>query len=74
MRKTLTNTSFRLISKPISLEASGGKSPQQHFEVFAGPKRPQLLENYKLSSLICYGWPIFEWVAKPMTKVLDFFY
>ena len=47
MRKTLTNTSFRLISKSMSLEASGGKSPPQHFEVFAGPKRPQLLANYK---------------------------
>jgi len=71
--KSLTNTSFRLISKPISLEAKE-TSPPQRFEVFAGPKRPQLLAKYDLSSVICYGWPIFQWVAVPMTRILDFFY
>ena len=72
-RKTLTNTSFRLISKPLALEANE-TSPPQRYEVFAGPKRPQLLAKYNLSGVICYGWPIFEWVAKPMTWILDNFY
>ncbi len=71
--KSLTNTSFRLISKPISLEAKE-TSPPQRFDIFAGPKRPQLLAKYDLSSVICYGWPIFQWVAVPMTYILDFFF
>ncbi len=72
-RETLTNTSFRLISKPMSL---GPKetSPPHRFDVFAGPKRPQLLAQYNLSSLICYGWAIFQWVAVPMTYILNFFF
>src|SRR5208283_1589886 len=53
-RKTLTNTSFRLISKSLALEANGA-SPQQQFDIFAGPKRPQLLAKYDLSGVICYG-------------------
>jgi len=72
-RKTLTNTSFRLISKPLLLEPKAS-SPPQRYEVFAGPKRPQLLAKYNLSGVICYGWPIFHWVAVLMTLILDFFY
>lgn len=74
-RFTLTNTSCRLISKPLALEAKQS-SPPQRFVVFAGPKRPELLAQpeYHLSGVITYGWPIFEWVAKPLTAVLEFFY
>ncbi len=73
LRRTLTNTSFRLISKPIAIEP-GATCQAQRYEVFAGPKRPELLKQYGLSGLISYGWPIFEWVAVPMTYVLEFFY
>jgi YidC/Oxa1 family membrane protein insertase len=73
LRKTLTNTSLRLISKPMTLEP-GATSVLQRYEVFAGPKRPQLLATYQLSGLINYGWPIFRMVAVPMTYVLEFFY
>jgi YidC/Oxa1 family membrane protein insertase len=73
-RKTLTNTSFRLISKMIPLEPDNKPVTLARYEVFAGPKRPALLAKYDLSGVICYGWPIFQWVAVPMTYILDFFY
>jgi YidC/Oxa1 family membrane protein insertase len=80
-RRTLTNTSFRLLSKPLAIEP-GATSEPQRYVVFAGPKRTKLLEAYKyelnpnmnLSGLINYGWPIFRMVAVPMTHVLEFFY
>ncbi len=74
LRKTLTNTSFRLISKLIPVEPDKKPVTLARYEIFAGPKRPQLLAKYDLSGVICYGWPIFQWVAVPMTYILDSFY
>jgi YidC/Oxa1 family membrane protein insertase len=71
-RKTLTNTSFRLISKTETIEP-GKTSTTQRYEVFAGPKRQELLDKYGLSGLIYYGLAVFRLVAVPMTHVLDFF-
>ncbi len=71
-RKTLTNTSFRLIGKPLTIER--GKSFVAKYELFAGPKRPTLLEKYEMRGLVYYGWSIFHVVAVPMTAILDFFY
>ena len=42
LRKTLTNTSFRLSSKPLAIAAGKTCAPQR-FEIFAGPKQPKLL-------------------------------
>jgi len=72
-RRTLTNTSFRIIGKATTIEP-GKSSVPQSYELFAGPKRPTLLAQYEMQSLVYYGWPIFHWVAVPMTKILDFFY
>ncbi|MGA2620513.1 MAG: YidC/Oxa1 family insertase periplasmic-domain containing protein [Thermoguttaceae bacterium] len=69
-RKTLTNTSLRVISKTTKLEP--GKALAHRFDLFAGPKRTPLLDEYQLGQLIYYGW--FGWVAVPMTKTVDFFY
>jgi YidC/Oxa1 family membrane protein insertase len=80
-RKTLTNTTFRLIGKPATI--GPGESSVATYELFAGPKRPTLLDQYgkpapdqpgAMKNLVYYGWPIFHWVAVPMTWVLDFFY
>ena len=76
-RRTLTNTSFRLIGKPATIKP--GESSAAKYELFAGPKRPALLAQYPgqtqgLQDLVYYGWPIFGMVAKPMTYILDFFY
>ena len=69
-RKTITNTSFRLLTKPLAIEP--GKELSHHYTLFAGPKQPALLADYGLGGIITFGW--YPWVAEPMTKVLEFFY
>ncbi|MAT71215.1 MAG: hypothetical protein CMJ58_17025 [Planctomycetaceae bacterium] len=57
-----------------------GQSLTHEYEVFAGPKRPELLEQYvpagskphSLAELAYYGW--FGAIAKVMLAVLHFFY
>ena len=73
--KKLTNVSFRMTTKPFELAAGG--TLQHSYELFAGPKKPALLENYvngdsNLGELVYYGW--FGWVAKPMLGILHTFY
>lgn len=70
----LTNTSCRLIGKPLELKP--GTSIRNQFTFFAGPKQPALLadEEYRLSELVYFGWPIFAMVARPLTSVLHSFY
>jgi YidC/Oxa1 family membrane protein insertase len=72
-RRTLTNTTFRLIGKPFAL-GPGATCQTQRYDIFAGPKRPKLLEAYGLQGLISYGWEIFRMVAVPMTFILEFCY
>ncbi|MHC4401469.1 MAG: YidC/Oxa1 family insertase periplasmic-domain containing protein [Planctomycetota bacterium] len=70
-KKMLTNTSCRLTSLDYTLEPGGG-TLEHTFTVFAGPKRPRLLEEYGLRNLVYYGW--YSWAAKPMVLALHFFY
>ncbi len=77
----LNNSSFTITRKPLALAPLGldGSSQRDSFEVFAGPKRPDLLDQYRalddpnhsLSDFLYYGW--FWWVAKPMLAILHFF-
>ncbi len=69
-RENLTNTSFRVTS--IARELAPGAALTDHFLLFAGPKRPPLLEQYNLGDVLYYGW--FYWVAKPMLQALHLFY
>jgi YidC/Oxa1 family membrane protein insertase len=69
-RKNVTNTSFRLVSKPRTI--GPGKSLTDHYELFVGPKKPALLANYGIGDVITFGW--YGWVAVPMTKALHFFH
>ena len=69
-RKPLSNTSFRVISKPTTI--APGQVISQKFDLFAGPKRPNLLKQYALDDLIYYGW--FGSVMWLMTTILTFFY
>ena len=72
------NVTCRLISFPHTLEA--GQTFQQSYNIFTGPKRPELLANYQacnierysLGDLIYFGW--FGGVAKAMLSILHFFY
>jgi YidC/Oxa1 family membrane protein insertase len=71
-RRNLTvNTSFRLTSAKDRV-LKPGETLAQSFTLFAGPKRPPLLDQYKLGDVLYYGW--FDWVAKPMLWILHQFY
>ncbi len=69
--RKLTNVTSRLISRPIELKAG---SPISHrYEIFAGPKKPDLLDQFGLQGasmgdLVYYGW--FGWVARPLIAIL----
>lgn len=72
------NATCRLVSVPKSLGV--GKTRTEKYTLFAGPKRPELLEQYQavnspiysLADLITYGW--FTRIAKGMLWILHFFY
>ena len=71
----LANTSFRLKSIDHTLKA--GETFKHDYQLFLGPKRPDLLAQYgtlraPLSGLVTYGW--FGWVATPMLNLLHFFH
>jgi YidC/Oxa1 family membrane protein insertase len=66
----LVDTSFRLTSVAHDLKPADAIA--QSFEIFAGPKRPELLSQYKLGSLVSYGW--FTVVAELQRYVLHGFY
>ena len=72
-RKTLTNTTFRIISKATTIEA--GRVFRREVTT-CSPARsgPRCWRQYEMQGLVYYGWPISSWVAVPMTRILDFFY
>jgi len=72
------NVTCRLVSHEQQLAA--GETMEHTYDIFAGPKRPELLEKYAagestqydLRDLSYYGW--FSPVSKAMLAVLHFFY
>jgi YidC/Oxa1 family membrane protein insertase len=70
----LTNSSCRLIGKVQELKP--GTAIANRFTFFTGPKQPAILANdeYRLSDLVYFGWPIFAVVARPLTSILHGFY
>jgi len=71
--KSTTDTSCRVSTPAHKLKP--GDTLSHRYEIFAGPKRPDLLAEYAgggLKELIVYGW--FWWVAIPMLWVLHIFY
>ena len=67
-RKKRTNTTFRLTSRDINLKA--GESFTEKFDIFAGPKKAEILEYHGLQECIVYGW--FGPVAIGLSHVLHF--
>ncbi|MBX9790655.1 MAG: YidC/Oxa1 family insertase periplasmic-domain containing protein [Pirellulales bacterium] len=65
----LANTSLRLTSQKRTL--APGDSLIHRYVLFAGPKKPAILDQYALGELNYYGW--FGWVARPLASVLHFF-
>jgi YidC/Oxa1 family membrane protein insertase len=72
------NVSAQFYSKPFKLAA--GESITHAYTVFSGPKRPELLSEYRfadlpaysLSDFVYYGW--FGAVAQAMVGLLHVFY
>jgi YidC/Oxa1 family membrane protein insertase len=77
---TFANTSVRLTRLPIDL-AAGGKHAES-YDIFLGPKRPNLLAqyyaandpSYSLADVVYYGLALFGAVARMMLAILHFFY
>ena len=72
-RKTLTKRSFRMIGKPLTMAANVGKS-RAAYELFAGPKRPNSWKTTASRTYDLLRLDDLQWVAVPMTHILDFFY
>ncbi|MCA9131830.1 MAG: YidC/Oxa1 family insertase periplasmic-domain containing protein [Planctomycetales bacterium] len=65
-----TNTSFWLDTQELTVPAGGEVT--QRYQVFIGPKAPELLASHGLERAIEYGW--FPWIAKPLSAILHFFH
>lgn len=60
------NTTFYLDSAVA--EVPPGSSLKQSLRLFAGPKQPELFDQYGLQDCIYYGW--FSWPAKKLGSLL----
>jgi YidC/Oxa1 family membrane protein insertase len=77
---TYTNVTCRMMRLPIELKA--GEARTDSYQVFVGPKRPELLANYQaagdpdhsLKDIVYYGLALFAAVARAMLGILHFFY
>ena len=70
-RKKLVDVTPRLVSKEIPL--APGATATHRYEIFAGPKRPELLRQFgapaaTMDDLVYYGW--FGWVARILIAIL----
>jgi len=79
----LCNVTCRLISQPNAIAPGEEQRLRQTFTIFAGPKVPSILEQYRpevfptvvsLEELIYFGWPIWGWTATPLSRLLHFFH
>jgi YidC/Oxa1 family membrane protein insertase len=71
-RQQTVNVSFYMLTKAATIEAGG--ELKHDYQVFFGPKDPNILARYHLGSLIEYGWPIFGYPAKMLRLVLNGLY
>lgn len=71
--KDVTNTSCRVISAAYVLAPQGQAHDRllHRFEIFAGPKKPDVLTHYGLDELVYYGW--FGGISKPLGAILHVF-
>ncbi len=69
-KERAVNVSFALNSELADVPASGSVS--QTFRIFAGPKNPELLEQYGLGECVYYGW--FWWAAQFLANMLHGLY
>jgi YidC/Oxa1 family membrane protein insertase len=67
-----TNVSFYFDGEPKTIAKD--QTLVSNYRVFAGPKDPDVLENYGLGDTVYYGWSIFGAVARPLSWLMHFFY
>ena len=70
-RKKLVNVTPRMVSQDLTVKP--GEPLRHRYQLFAGPKQPELLRQFgaggaRMEDLIYYGW--FAWVARPMIALL----
>ena len=67
--KRLADCTFHLFDR---VEIAQGAAYTQEFDIFAGPKEPNLLGNYGLENNRTFGW--FALFSKPLCWLLKVFY
>lgn len=71
-KQQATNIGFWFESDAARIAPKG--EWKQSYQIFAGPKDPELLAAYKLDEAIEYGWHIFGFFAKRLGYILHFFF
>lgn len=71
--ENLTNITCQIVTEPRTLVKKGDKIVHE-YELFAGPKRPDLLGEYDLRQTIDYGWWVWAWIARFLQGVLHTFH
>ena len=71
-KQQATNVGFWFETDVNTIPANG--EWQLDYQIFAGPKHPELLSAYKLDEAIEYGWHIFGFFAKRLGWILHAFY
>ena len=71
-KQQATNIGFWFESESVKIAPKG--EWKQSYQIFAGPKDPELLAAYKLDDAIEYGWRIFGFFAKLLRYILHFFF
>ncbi|MEX2185948.1 MAG: YidC/Oxa1 family insertase periplasmic-domain containing protein [Pirellulales bacterium] len=71
--ENLTNITCRLTTQGAKLSKAGDKI-EHKYELFAGPKRPELLASYGIGKTVDYGMWAWAWIAKLLQGVLHTFY
>lgn len=70
-RRRLVDVTPRLVSR--TFDVAPGVAVRHQYEIFAGPKKPDLLRRFgagdaKMDDLVYFGW--FGWVARPLIALL----
>ncbi len=71
-KQQATNVGFWFETDTATIAPKG--EWKQSYQIFAGPKDPQLLAAYKLDEAIEYGWHIFGFFAKRLGWILHGFF
>jgi len=71
-RLKTADVSFRLTTSPTTI--APGQALTHNYQVFFGPKEPELLASYELDPFIEYGWAIFKWPAVLLQWILGGLY